>query len=195
MKTTKQARHNTFYISLAVGFTLTFVTFVPLIWLNAVYASIHAVVFYWTPIRATFLMVTLANNGYQIFAHIFAATKFMGFKQVVPFGAHDNQPLTTFTLSNVLDILGWLTIFVYHGYAHPFLVLLAATHYGTGMTAMLFPKTFQEYYIVGPKTLPTTTTTPTTHWYTHWTASRVGFVTLDAVTRAFICHGMIHNLR
>ena len=139
--------HSKFYFTLVTSLLITFVTWYSLTHLDFLFSYINHFLSCNKYLYKAFLFVTDFNNAYQVYAHIFTGTKFMGYKKIVPHGSRDKQSLSIFTVSNIFDILGWLTIFVLHKRAHPFLALLAAVHYGTGIVSIFYNSTFQLYYI------------------------------------------------
>jgi len=130
-----------------------------------------------------FIILSLLNNYYQVYAHIFTATKFMGYNHIIPAGSKDNQSIILFTITNILDILGWISVYIIYGFGHWFLILLAAVHFGSGITAILFNNTFQRYYIAEPRKYKFLNDS---FGYKYWTWFRIIFVLTDAVSRAYI---------
>ena len=108
----------------------------------------------------------------------------MGYLQIMPHGSRDAQTLQIFTISNVCDILGWLSIFVLHRRAYPFLAMLAANHYAAGLVSIFFNYTFQSYYIEDVKR--NVKKSPTDEFsYLSWRLFRTIFVFTDALSRAY----------
>jgi hypothetical protein len=158
-----------------------------IIWLNSVYIIVqdwiyNGYLFY------PFILLTVCNNIYQVFAHIFTGTKFLGFKHIVPHGSSDQQTLTVFTVSNIFDILGWMTIYIAYGYANPFYSMLAAVHYGSGLVAIFFNHTFQKYYIGTPYKIHKE---QDSFGYTYWKIFRVVFVFTDAISRGWATYHIV----
>ena len=189
LATTDYEIHHTFYFSLVISLFITAITWTSLIYINPVYSYLyHTILCY--QLYDYFLWFTFVNNIYQVIAHIFTGTKFMGYYGIVPVGSADNQTLCEFTTSNIFDILGWLTIFVHYGQAHPFLCLLAAVHYGSGIVSIFFNKTFQNYYIENGKRLNETDT----FGYLYWRTFRICFVFTDAIARGYVTYLMISEM-
>ncbi len=175
-------RHHKFFFTLVVSLLITAVVGTFLVLCEPIYISLNTYFlknFYWS-----FLLFTVGNNLYQVYAHIFTGTKFMGYLHIMPHGSRDNQSLHIFTVSNVCDILGWLSIFVWHKRAHPFLAMLAANHYAAGLVSIFFNLTFQNYYIEnGERNMKKS---PTDEFsYLSWKLFRTGFVFTDAISRAY----------
>lgn len=181
--------HHTFYFSLVISLFITLLTWLSLIYLNPFYSYMYHVILC-CDLYHYFLYSTLINNIYQVVAHIFPGTKFMGYYGFVPAGSADNQRLSVFTVSNIFDILGWLTIFIYYERADPFLCLLASVHYGSGIVSIFFNKTFQKYYIENGKKINNTDT----FGYIYWRIFRIGFVFTDALARGYMTYLMINKL-
>ena len=181
--------HHRFYFSLVISLFITAVTWTSLIYLNPLYLVINNIINSQISLYTIFLYLTLINNIYQVIAHIFTGTKFMGFYQIVPLGSADNQKLSIFTISNIFDILGWLMIFVYYQHANPFLCLLASVHYGSGIVSIFFNKTFQKYYIENGKKI----NTDDKFGYLYWKIFRVCFVFTDAIARGYVTYLMIFD--
>jgi len=174
--------HHKFYFSLVIGSSISVITTMILIDLSFVFKYLQIIFNTYT--RIPFLILTLTNNIYQVYAHIFTGTKFAGYYGIVPLGSKDNQTLTVFTISNVFDILGWMSIFIYYGYAHPFLAILAAAHYGSGIVSIFFNKTFQAYFI-GNNSKKNNSDT---FGYLYWRIFRVSFVLTDAIARGYVSY-------
>lgn len=175
--------HKNFYITLATSLGITFLTSGILIALEPVYVILNN--FFLNNLYTPFFLLTVGNNLYQVYAHIFTGTKFMGYSGIEPHGSRDNQTLTVFTISNIFDILGWLTIFVLHKKAHPFLAFLTGSHYGTGIVSILFNKTFQNYYIEGKE--KNKVNEYDSFSYFSWRVFRTAFVFTDALARGYSC--------
>jgi hypothetical protein len=117
--------------------------------------------------------ICMANNIYQVLTHVLTSIKFMGGKNIyIPGGAKDNQSIMEFTMHNVLDLLGWLLIFMYMRTMPLIYVLLAGAHMGVGMIAIIQNKIFQEYYIRDIYVE-----------YPSFQKIKIGFVILDFVCR------------
>ena len=108
----------------------------------------------------------------------------MGYLGIMPHGSRDAQTLKIFTISNVCDILGWLSIFVLHRRAYPFLVMLAANHYAAGLISIFFNYTFQSYSIEDMK--KNVKKSPTDGFsYPSCRLFRTIFVFTDALSRTY----------
>lgn len=175
---TKDNDHHNFYFSLTISVILTIITTIILTSID--YSYLHDILD-----NSILLWLTVLNNIYQVYAHIFTGTKFMGYKQISPPGSQDNQTLLSFTVSNIFDILGWMGIFVYYGYANPILALLASGHYGTGIISIFFNKTFQEYFIELKFNI--------CNKIRYWQLFRVCFVFTDAIARGYVVYLIITN--
>lgn len=174
--------HHKFYFSLTISVAITVITWICLIIGNPIYFYIHNQLKRDEKLWILFSILNVVNNLYQFWAHIFTGTKFMGYNKIVPYGSEDNQTLMTFTMSNIFDILGWITIYISYGYASPFYSILVATHYGSGIVSIFFNQTFQKYYISIPQK---TKHKSDKFGYNYWRAFRVSFVFIDAFSRAF----------
>ena len=180
LATKNYERHHKFFFTLVTSLLITSVAGTVLVLCNPIYISLNSFFlknFYWS-----FLFFTIGNNAYQVYAHIFTGTKFMGYLQIMPHGSRDQQSLQIFTISNVCDILGWLSIFVLHKNAHPFLAMLAANHYAAGIVSIFFNYTFQSYYIEDGDIKKS----PADEFsYLYWRLFRTVFVFTDAISRAY----------
>jgi hypothetical protein len=178
-------RHHKFFFTLVISLLITSVVGTGLVSCEPIYVYLNEFFRknpYW---YTSFLFFTIGNNLYQVYAHIFTGTKFMGYLQIMPHGSRDNQTLEIFTISNVCDILGWLSIFVLHKRANPFLAMLAANHYAAGLVSIFYNKTFQTYYIenVEQKIIKKS---PTDEFnYSSWRLFRTLFVFTDAISRGY----------
>ena len=175
--------HTSFYKSLGISLSISLITCFSLIKLEFLYVYLHSQI-YNHGLNNLFWFLTAGNNLYQVWAHIFTGTKFLGYDQIVPHGSADIQTLWTFTVSNIFDILGWLTIFVYFKSAHPFLALLAAVHYGSGIVSIFFNSLFQKYYIQSGTKMDEADT----FGYREWTLFRTIFVFVDALARGYMVY-------
>jgi len=179
----RYSQHTKFYITLVVSLLSTSFFIAGLRFLNFLYKFIQCKLQENNYLYLHFIVLSLLNNYYQVYAHIFTATKFMGYNQIIPAGSRDDQSLMVFTMSNIFDILGWISVYIIYGFGHWFLILLAAVHFGSGITAILFNDTFQRYYIGEPgkhKFLNDT------FGYKYWTWFRIIFVLIDAISRAYV---------
>lgn len=116
----------------------------------------------------------LLNNSYQVLTHLLTAIKFLGI--AVPFtpgGAMDVQTPLTFNVYNQLDLWGWWAYFLFTGKAPLLMNLLAAEHSSVGIVSVIWPRSFQNSYIIGRGNAKGLT----------W--ARAGFVTLDAIVRMY----------
>ena len=179
--------HHRFYFTLVISVSITVLTWLVLLYLNPLYSVIRGFIYNYY-MYYPFLLITVLNNIYQVYAHVFTGIKFMGFKQIVPPGSSDNQSLAIFTISNIFDILGWLTVYIYYGKTTPFLAILASAHYGSGIVAIFFNQTFQKYYI-GVPFRRRNKKDRFGYWY--WRLFRVSFVFTDAITRGWISYLII----
>ena len=183
--------HYKFYITLVISLFITALTMTGLTLLDFLYKWLQLWIISSDQLYITFLILNLINNYYQVYAHIFTATKFLGYNKFVPPGSKDDQSLMVFTMSNIFDILGWLTIFIYYGFGFWLLVLLASVHYGSGITAIFFNDVFQKYYIGEPGKYQTENDS---FGYKYWTYFRVIFVLTDAISRSYCCYYMSFSL-
>ena len=124
--------------------------------------------------------IALILNAYQVLTHVFTALKFAGYNIFIPGGAKDKQPLYEFTIHNVLDLLGWITIFMYNKNLYMPYVFLAAVHMGVGQVAIVMPIIFQNYYI---KDISIE--------YPSFQYAKLIFVTLDFIYRSRAIYFMI----
>ena len=177
-------RHHKFFFTLVISLLITSVVGTGLVLCEPVYIYLNSFFKKNTYWYTSFLVFTIGNNVYQVYAHIFTGTKFMGYLGIMPHGSRDAQTLQIFTISNVCDILGWLSIFVLHKGAHPFLAMLAANHYAAGLISIFFNYTFQSYYIEDMK--HNIKKSPTDEFsYLSWRLFRTIFVFTDALSRAY----------
>lgn len=184
--------HKTFFFSCLVGILFSVITWGILSFhIDFVYSFVYDALKWYTFVWWIFILFTLLNNIYQVIAHVFTATTFSGFYWFVPPGSHKRQSLMIFTMSNVLDIVGWMCVFIYYRKAHPFPTLLAATHYGSGIVSILFNKTFQKYYIDNCNQKKDDND-PFRFWI--WKLFKVSFVATDAVVRGWYSWNIIHDL-
>ena len=174
--------HHKFYFSLVINVSITVLTTIILLEVSFLFNWLN--IFVNRYFRFPFLFLTLTNNIYQVYAHVFTGTKFAGYDAIAPPGSGDNQSLTVFTISNIFDILGWMTIFVYYGYAHLFLAFLASAHYGSGIVSIFFNKTFQSYFIEDSRRKNNLDT----FGYIYWKFFRICFVLTDAISRGYVCY-------
>ncbi len=211
LSTNNYALHHKFFFSLVTSLLFTFICFTSLIISTPLYVSLSQFLKNYKFLYGLFMTLLIANNGYQVYAHVFTATKFLGYKRIIPHGSRDSQSLLEFTISNFFDILGWLLIFVYLQNANYLFSFLAAVHFGTGVISFMFMDTFQKYYIEnGDNVNQTQTKYPSQlsielenlqkqlnkHQiitnnindefnYTYWKLFRTAFVILDAVSRFY----------
>ena len=174
--------HHKFYFSLVISVSITLLTTIVLVELSPAFMYMNILVNNY--LRFPFIFLTFVNNVYQVYAHVFTGSKFAGYKNISPPGSADNQSLTVFTLSNIFDILGWMSIFVYYGYAPLFLALLASAHYGSGIVSIFFNQTFQKYFIEDSNKKDENDT----FGYIYWKIFRVSFVLTDAISRGYVCY-------
>ena len=179
-------RHQNFYFTVLLGNSLNVLFTVILVLAEPMFLYIASMITYWYPVYFLFWLFTVTNNIYQVYAHIFTATKFQGIRHIVPYGSSDKQTMVTFNVSNIFDILGWLCLFMLHNDVHPFFALLAGSHFGTGLVSIFFNKTFQQYYIEEPS--DTNKHQIDTFNYNVWRASRTIFVTIDAISRGILTY-------
>ena len=178
-------RHHRFFFTLVISLLITSVVGTGLWLCEPIYVYLNSFFSKTTFRYTTFLIFTIGNNVYQVYAHIFTGTKFMGYLQIMPMGSRDAQSLQIFTLSNVCDILGWLSIFVLHKRAYPFLAMLAANHYAAGLISIFFNYTFQSYYIEDTDQKNVKKSPTDNFSYLSWRLFRTIFVFTDAVSRAY----------
>lgn len=184
--------HKTFFFSCLVNVFIAVVTWGVMsfhfdhvyIWLFSTFNDSYTV---WR----CFVYFTMLNNTYQVIAHLFTATTFSGVYWYVPYGSHKTQRLLDFTLSNTLDILGWLCIFIYYKKAHPFPSLLAATHFGAGAVSILLNSTFQSYYIDSAKSVRKVVQGHDPFKYRLWNTFKASFVATDAIVRGYYVMSMM----
>ena len=125
--------------------------------------------------------ILLILNTYQVLTHVLTALKFIGVADIfIPGGAKDDQQLYEFTIHNVLDLLGWILIFIYTKKLYLLYVFTAAVHIGVGQVAILLYDTFQEYYIKD------ISKNHTTFQYT-----KLIFVILDFVFRSYALYNIL----
>lgn len=176
--------HHAFFFSCTIATALSLLI-ASILWLyiDFVYIFFHSLLHTHPIVWYTFVSFTVLNNLYQTYAHIFTATTFGGLHIIIPWGSKKNQTLSSFTMSNSLDIIGWLCIFVYLQRCPLVPGLLAATHYGSGIISIFFNKTFQTYYIDSVKDIRKQNIQQDTFGYTYWKTFKILFVLTDAFTR------------
>lgn len=145
--------HYKFYFSLFLSLSFSFLAFLGLLSTQGsnLYFLLHSFIYKYYLIHYMFIFTLVTNNIYQIYAHVFTATKFLGYMKIVPHGSRDRQTLLVFTISNFFDILGWFLIFIYMKHANYLFSFIAAVHFGTGIISFIFQDTFQKYYIENGK--------------------------------------------
>lgn len=189
-------QHKTFFFSCVINASSAIIVwFILSFHLNNLYRIIFNAAKYSYIIWYPFVLVTIVNNLYQVFAHIFTATTFTGSYVIIPYGSHKKQTLLDFTVSNIFDILGWICIFVYFKCARPFPALLAATHFGAALVSIIQYKTFQDYYIDSAKNIRTQYLNSNDEFrYGIWRGFKASFVMTDAIVRGSYTAVMLLNV-
>ena len=188
LDTESYRKHHKFYFILVVNLLLTFIWVDILMQLGPVYGYIRRIIMAYPILTYSLLFANIVNNVYQVYAHIFTGVKFMGCGQIYPYGSDKDQSLAVFTLSNIFDILGWMTIYVYYGYASFFVAALGAFHYSTELIAIFFNKTFHKYFIG----LTNDKIKNNNNFkYVYWRTFRSLFVFTDAISRGYLSYCMM----
>lgn len=135
------------------------------------------------------IFCTLVINLVEILLHVFTAFKFLKIDTYIPYGSRNEQPLQTYVIFNILDILGWELMFVCCAgsqYSIPskivlfwLPVLLASFHYTSTITSIMFYPMFKHYFLNSnvKSDIPSEK---------HWFRFRTTFLFMDAVVRAYV---------
>ena len=83
--------HHKFYFSLVISLSITLLTTIALSQLTFFFNYVNLIMNQY--FRYPFLFLTLTNNIYQVYAHVFTGSKFAGYNGIVPHGSRDKQSL------------------------------------------------------------------------------------------------------
>jgi hypothetical protein len=176
-------RHHKFYFSVTVAASLILFFTLMLVLAEPVILHFGGMLTYFLVIRGLFYLFNYVNNIYQICAHVLTGAKFMnlGIMAAVdhPYGAKPEQHLSSHTISNVFDIVGWITIMMARESVGLIPCLMAATHMSTGIVSVGYGSVYSQ----NPKTGKYTADTFN---YEFWIGLRSSFVSFDALCRGFL---------